>query len=197
MDRALRFLLETAPNTRVRTVMEQLRSKVQDGSSLAAALEQQPRSFPRLYVGLVKAGEASSTLAIILGSLASLLERQRSLVSAVQSAMIYPSLLMIAAAGSVTLLLTRVLPQFVPLFEQNGVALPRLTRMLIAAGDMVGRYGPYALIIGLVLALIVAQLLRQPRPRRLADRAILALPIIGLLAREVLARNSAAPSAHC
>ena len=167
--------------------MEQLRSKVQDGSSLAAALEQQPRSFPRLYVGLVKAGEASSTLAIILGSLASLLERQRSLVSAVQSAMIYPSLLMIAAAGSVTLLLTRVLPQFVPLFEQNGVALPRLTRMLIAAGDMVGRYGPYALIIGLVLALIVAQLLRQPRPRRLADRAILALPIIGSLAREVLA----------
>ena len=70
-----------------------------------------------------------------------MLERQRSLAAAVTSAMIYPALLLIAAIGSITLLLTDVLPQFVPLFEQNGVALPRPTQILIGIGDRCQRTG--------------------------------------------------------
>ena len=98
---------------------EGLRDAVRNGGSLAEALAQQQRSFPRLYVGLVRAGEAGGTLAATLDHLATLLERQRNLAATLQSAMVYPLVLLVAAIGSILLLLTEVLPQFVPLFEQS------------------------------------------------------------------------------
>ena len=187
LDRALRFLVETAPSARVRTVLEQLRDTVRDGGSLAAALAAHPRNFSRLYVGLVRAGEAGGTLAPTLDRLAALLERQRSVSANIRSAMIYPALLVVAALGSVTLLLTVVLPQFVPLFEQNGATLPRSTQMLIAAGDLVANDGLYALLAILLLALAARRALQRPGPRLAMDRLVLRLPVVGRLARETLA----------
>jgi general secretion pathway protein F len=187
MDRALRFLVETAPNSRVARVLDEIRQAVRDGSSLAAALTRHSQSFSRLYIGLVRAAEAGGTLAATLERLATLLERERSLSATVQSAMIYPTLLLVTAIGSITLLLTEVLPQFVPLFEQNGVTLPRPTQILIAAGAFVSQDGIYVLLLIIALFLVGRQALRMPRPRMLVDRWILRLPVIGQLAREVVA----------
>jgi len=187
LDRSLRFLVDTAPNVRVRATVEALRKTVRDGGSLATALAAHPGSFPKLYVGLVRAGEAGGTLAPTLDRLAELLERERSLASTVTSAMIYPGLLLLVAIGSITLLLTQVLPQFVPLFEQNGAALPRPTQILIATGDAVSAYGLYALLALIALVLIARQALKQPRPRMLLDRLLLRLPVVGGLTREIIA----------
>ena len=187
LDRALRFLVDTAPNARVRTVMDQLRASVRDGTSLATALSRHPNSFPRLYVGLVRAGEAGGTLAATLDRLALLLERERGLTATIQSAMIYPALLVVASIGAIALLLTQVLPQFVPLFEQNGAALPRPTRILIATGDFATNYGLWVLLAVALLALAVRQALTRPSVRLRADRLLLHLPVIGRLAREAMA----------
>ena len=187
LDRSLRFLAETAPNARVRATVEALRATVRDGRSLATALAGHPGSFPKLYVGLVRAGEAGGTLAPTLDRLAALLEGERALASTVTSAMIYPGLLLLAAVGSITLLLTQVLPQFVPLFEQNGAALPRPTQLLISAGDVVSRYGLYALALLAVGAFGMRGALRRPGPRLALDRLLLRLPVVGGLAREVMA----------
>ncbi len=187
LDRSLRFLVETAPNKRVLATTEALRRRVRDGGALATALAEHPGSFPKLYVGLVRAGEAGGTLAQTLERLATLMERERSLVSSVRSALIYPALLTLAAIGSITLLLTQVLPQFVPLFEENGAVLPRPTRIMIAAGDVLGEYGLY-LLLGLAAAgLALRQALRRPGPRLVLDRLLLRLPVVGGLLREVLA----------
>jgi general secretion pathway protein F len=191
LDRALRFLVDTAPGRRVRTTVAALRAAVRDGASLAAALALHPGSFSRLYVGLVRAGEAGGALAPTLDRLAVLLERERSLAATIQSALIYPCLLLVAAIGAITLLLTQVLPQFVPLFAQNGAHLPASTQFLIDAGDAVSRYGLFALL-GLLLAVLLVRLaLRRPGPRLALDRLILRLPITGALAREVLAARFA------
>ncbi len=187
LDRALRFLVDTAANARSRRVLERLRDTVRDGGTFTAALSQQPRSFPKLYVGLVRAGEAGGTLGSTLERLATLLERERSLVATVQSAMVYPALLTVAAIGSIVLLLTEVLPQFVPLFEQNGASLPRPTQILITAGALVSSYGVYALILLVLAGFAAREALRRPAVRLIADRVLLRLPIIGGLAREVLA----------
>lgn len=187
LDRVLRFLVETAPAPRVARVVAQLRDAVRDGSSLAAAMRAHPGSFSRLYVGLVRAGEAGGTLAATLDRLASLLERQRALAATVTSAMVYPALLLVAAIGSVVLLLTQVLPQFVPLFEQSGASLPPATQALIAAGGAVSAYGPYALVAALAGALVVRGALRRPGPRLAFDAAMLRLPVVGRLLREMLA----------
>ena len=126
-------------------------------------------------------------MADTLHHLADLLENERGLATTVKSALIYPALLVVAAIGSITLLLTEVLPQFVPLFEQNGAALPASTQFLIDAGAFVGRDGIYVLAAcaGLFVATRVA--LRRPRLRLTADRLLLRVPVIGGLLRELLA----------
>ena len=187
LDRVLRFLVDTAPAPRVARVLVQLRDAVRDGSSLATAMRAHPGSFSRLYVGLVRAGEAGGTLAATLDRLAALLERQRALAATVTSAMIYPALLLVAALGSVVLLLTQVLPQFVPLFEQSGATLPPATQMLIAAGDAVSAYGAYAAVALLIGAVAARQALRRPGTRLAFDAAVLRLPVLGRLVREMLA----------
>lgn len=187
LDRALRFVVETASSQRMRGVTERVRDAVRDGSQLAAALAQQRRSFPALYVGLVRAGEAGGTLAATLDSLATLLDRERSLAASIHSALMYPLLLVAASIGSIAFLLTYVLPQFIPLFEQNGAELPGPTRMLMALGDAVSSFGAYALLaFGLLLA-AAQQVLRRPAPRLAADRLLLRMPVIGPLGREALA----------
>jgi general secretion pathway protein F len=191
IDHALRFLVETAPGRRAGRALGALRDDVRNGSTLAAAMAKQTGSFSRLYVGLVRAGEAGGTLPATLEQLADLLERERSLAATVQSALIYPALLLIAACGAIVLLLTQVLPQFVPLFEQSGAALPASTQFLIDAGDAVSRYGLTALLIALVLFMLLRAILRQPGPRLAFDRFKLHLPIVGGLLREVMAARLA------
>ena len=187
LDAALRFLIETSGSKRVIKVMSRVREKVRGGSALAAALSAEQRSFTRLYISLVQAGEAGGNLSETFERLASLLEAQRSLAATVQSAMVYPILLLITAIGSITLLLTKVLPEFVPLFEENGAALPRPTRILIAIGDITAKDGPWALLTLLILGFAARQALKDRRARRWADGMLLRIPLVGGLIRETLA----------
>lgn len=187
LDRALRFLVETAPSRTVATALERIRATVRDGGSLTAALTEQPESFPAVYVGMVRAGEAGGRLAPTLERLAGLLERQRSLVSGIRSALIYPAVLVVAAIGSMVLLLTQVLPQFTPLFAQNGARLPASTQFVVDAGDALSAYGMQAALLLLLAAVIARMALRRPAPRLAFDRLLLRLPIVGGMMKEVLA----------
>jgi general secretion pathway protein F len=191
LDRALRLVAEEAPNPRMGRVMRRVHDAVRNGASLAAAMEREPRSFPRLCIGLVKAGEAGGDLGGTLGRLAELMERQRSLTASLQSAMIYPAVLLLAATGSIIMLLTQVLPQFVPLFAENGVALPASTAALLAMGQAVSRFGPMALLLAALIAIVGARALQRPSLRLGADRLLLRLPVIGAIAREVMAARFA------
>ena len=186
LDRALRYMEETA-SKRVRPTINRLRDAVRDGSPLSEAMARAPATFPPMHVGLVRAGEAGGNLGPTLSRIADLLDRQRALASTVTSAMIYPAVLFVAMIGAVTLLLTQVLPQFVPMFEQSGVALPASTEFLIAAGNFVRDDGLF-LLLGTLLLVVVMQLtMRQDRVRLIADRLVLRVPVIGGLTREILA----------
>jgi general secretion pathway protein F len=185
LDRSLRLVAEEAPNRRVSRVMGRVHNTVRNGAALATALQAEPRSFPAIVIGLVKAGEAGGDLSGTLARLAELLERQRSLVASLQSAMIYPAILLLAAVGSIILLLTQVLPQFVPLFAQNGVALPASTAFLLNAGQTVSQDGPYALVLGAALAIAAQRALRRPAVRIGVDRFLLRIPLVGMILREV------------
>jgi general secretion pathway protein F len=186
LDRALRYMQETAP-PRVRPTVTGLRDMVRDGSPLSTAMQRYPASFSPMHVGLVRAGEAGGNLAPTLTGIADLLDRQRALASTVTSALIYPVVLLLAMIGAVTLLLTQVLPQFVPMFEQSGAPLPASTQFLIAAGDFLQQDWLFGLLAMLVLGVAARTALQQGPIRLAADRLLLRLPVIGSLTREVLA----------
>jgi general secretion pathway protein F len=183
IDHALRFLVETSNNLRTTRVLQALRDQVRGGKSLAASLAEHPRLFSRLYVSLVRAGEAGGTLAESLGHLADLLERESRLTATIQSAMTYPILLLIASLGTIVMLLTYVLPQFMPIFSQAGAKLPFAPRLLIAAGDFVRNDG--AIVLTAILALILAayRTSRDAHVRMAWEHVALRIPIVGTLIR--------------
>ncbi len=187
LDRALRFVVDNSRNERARAVLTALRDQGRAGKPLASGMAGFPESFPRLYVGVVRAGEAGGTLAATLDRLAALLERESALRAELRAAMIYPCLLIVAAITSIVLLLEYVLPQFVPIFEQAGAELPAATRTLLLVGSIVGAIGPWLIAAGLAAGLLARRALARPGWRYRADRLLLTLPVVGRLVREVLA----------
>lgn len=187
IDRALRFLVETTEHKRLRQLLQELRDQVRGGKSLASALAEHPAVFSRLYVSLVRAGEAGGKLAEALSHLADLLEREQRLVATVQSALTYPILLAVASVGTIVLLLTYVLPRFTPIFAQAGAELPTATRVLIGVGDVVREDGGWILVALLCLALAAHRALRRPDVRIAVEAILLRIPVAGLLIRRVQA----------
>jgi general secretion pathway protein F len=185
VDHALRFLIDTSENKRAGEIMQAIRDQVRGGKSLAAALGEHPLVFSRLYISLVRAGEAGGQLADALAHLADLLERELRLAASIQSALIYPVLLLIASIGTIVLLLTYVLPSFTPIFVQAGAQLPTPTRILIAIGDFVRSYGGL-ILVGLLVAFLAAhRALRQPQVAMAVARSMIKVPVVGTLIRRV------------
>lgn len=187
LDRALRFVVDNTRSTRTRTILARVRDKVRSGSSLAGALAAEPRSFSKLYIGMVRAGEAGGALPSTLDRLAALLERERALTASLRAAMIYPALLVLAAIGSIFLLLDYVLPQFTPIFEEAGAQLPTATRVLMTIGTIVGVASPWLLAAIVIAAVVIRHLLTIPDYRIRFDRMLLRVPVFGTLIRETLA----------
>jgi len=136
LDRSLQILIELSDDERVVRVMENLQERVRGGATFSAALEEQGGQFPRLYVNMVRAGEASGALDAVLGRLADYLERAAELRETITSALVYPAILLFVAGLSVILLLVFVVPQFTVLFQDMGAALPLPPRIVIAVGDL-------------------------------------------------------------
>lgn len=187
LDSTLRHAVDGATSRRIAAAARRIRERIRGGSTLTTALAEDAGAFPRLYVGLVRAGEAGGSLAETLRRLAALIERERDLTARVQSAMIYPAVLAAAMIGSIVLLLTTVLPQFVPFFRENGVTLPLSTRLLLDVGAITSAAWPWTVAAMIVGALGLQRLLRRPGPRLAADRIVLRLPIVGGLVQQVLA----------
>ncbi|MGK9230391.1 type II secretion system F family protein [Inquilinus limosus] len=156
---------------------------VRAGHSLSAALDAQGPVFPRLAVNMVRAGETSGTLALVLDRLADLRERSQKIRDTVASAMLYPVLLVVVALASIALLLTYVVPQFETVFRDAGAELPVPTAIVVALGRFLQGWGWLILLAALAGALLLRQALALPGPRLLWDRALLRLPVVAPLLR--------------
>ena len=143
LDRALQILLDLPDSERAKKLLERVRESVRGGTPLSSALEQQHGVFSRLYVNMVRAGEASGSLQETLRRLAEYLERSRAMREGVVNALIYPAILLVLVVGALALLLIYVVPQFVPLFEDMGVELPLITRFVLRHGRL-----PRRLVVG-------------------------------------------------
>jgi general secretion pathway protein F len=158
LDRSLQVLQELSENERVKRTVTEIRDKVREGGSLSDALEEQHGAFNRLFVNMVRAGEVGGTLDVTLVRLTDYLERSRELKDSIVSALIYPILLLVLAAGSLILLLVYVIPQFTPIFEELGGDLPFITKLVLGAGSILQNFW-WAIV--LVTALVVVQFRRM------------------------------------
>jgi general secretion pathway protein F len=190
---ALKALGEQVDQTSIRAVLADVTDTVNQGSTLAAALKQHPGVFPKLYTNMVASGESSGSLEHVLSRLADLLEAQAALRRKVVSAMTYPILMLVLCFGVILLLLGYVVPQITSIFEGQGAVLPLPTRIVIGLSDFVKGFWWLLLvaIIGGISSFKVYA--KTERGRKRIDRALLRLPLFGVLRLKIassrLARN--------
>lgn len=181
LDRALGHLVELPERPAGRRVVERIRDAVRGGLPLSAALEQQHGLFPRLYVNLVRAGEAGGGLQPALARLADHLERAAALRAQLVSALVYPMLLLVMVVAVCVLLLAFVVPQFDDLLRSAEVSLPWYTEAVLAVGRLLRVAGLPAFVLAAVAALLLLRHLRRPGPRAALDAWLLGRPRIGAL----------------
>jgi len=191
LEEALRTLATQAERDEVRRVLGSVHTGVVEGRRLADAMGLEPRSFPPLYRAMVAAGESSGTLPPILERLAGLLERQAQVRGKVLSTLAYPIILAIVAAFVVLALMIFVVPRVVEQFDDVGQQLPLLTRIVIGLSGFLASWW-WALLIGGAAALLLgARALKEEGLRLKFDAALLRLPLIGRLIRDLHAARLA------
>ena len=185
LDRALGILLDLPESERARKLIERVRERVRGGNTLSSALDEEHGVFPRLYVSLVRAGEAGGSLEETLRRLADYLERAQQLRGSVINALIYPAFLLVGVLGSLVLLLAYVVPQFVPIFQDMQVPIPWITRAVLLLGNTLQAW--WWLIALLLIAGAVAwrARLRDPQARLAWHARLLHLRWIGPLLLKV------------
>ena len=181
LDRALALAIEVSGDKRVRNQLEQVLTRVQSGAALSEGLTALGSSLPRAFISMVRAGEASGALDAALYRIAELSERSQAIRETLRSALTYPLILVVVTVLSLGFILTVVLPQFKPLFEQAGDALPGSARLLLDLSELLNAYG-WMLACGVAMAgVAVAHWLKTPAIRFQRDRLALRLPVVGRL----------------
>jgi general secretion pathway protein F len=185
LDHALEIMIDLGENNAVKRLVRQILEKVKGGSSLADALAAQEGVFWPFYLSMIRAGEAGGSLDVVLGRLADYLEKAHALRESIRSALVYPAIVLVVAGLSVVFLLTVVLPQFRPLFEDAGQALPMPTQIMLAVGDAVQAYW-WLMLLGIVgVVIVVRRQLSKPAFRLRWDGLVLRLALFGDLVKKL------------
>ena len=190
LTEALRAMIEQAQDRRTETIFREIREAVNQGASLADALEQHPGFFTDLYVNMVRAGEATGNVDVVLSRLADYLQYQRTIRRKVVSAMTYPIMMICLGFLVVTALLTFVVPKITEMLEDTGQALPTPTRILIAISDGFRDYWLIGAIVIAIISFFFERVYKKNEDGRLKiDRFLLKMPVVGeVLLKQAVSR---------
>ncbi|MEM6330424.1 MAG: type II secretion system F family protein [Planctomycetota bacterium] len=189
--RSLRILANQAKPGRLKYSLEDTCDEIEAGATLSEAMSKSPKCFDRLYVNMIKAGEAGGALELILQRLADFKERAESLKRKVRSAMIYPIVVVLVAVGILTFIMISIVPEFEKIFLDFGLTLPAPTQWLIQVSNLTYRY--FYLIPGIPISIWLAiKLIRKFKHGRIGwDMYAIKVPIFGqLVEKNTLARTT-------
>jgi len=187
---ALSTISDQETNPSLRAVLTDLKNTVEGGEGFSAALAKHPKLFDATYVSLVRASEATGTLAEMLERIANYLHKEMETRSKVRAAMAYPAVMLVLAIGVTIFLLTFILPKFEPLFKRQGTSLPKPTLVMMTVSDALMNfwYAWLILLVALVAGFLYAR--RTPQGKRAIDWVKIRLPVLGPLFRKVAISRS-------
>ena len=189
--RSLKILENNQKPGKLKNALMDVCEEIEGGATLSEAMSKCPKVFSRLYVNMIKAGEAGGALETILQRLADFLERAESLKRKVKGALIYPVIVVLVATLILTFIMLFIVPTFETMFEEFGLTLPKPTLLLIAMSNYIAGYW-FLLIAMPICLLILVKLLRKFRHGRMGfDMFIIKVPIFGgLIEKNILARTT-------
>jgi general secretion pathway protein F len=182
---ALTTLVSQAKSQGFTKIAARIKDSIVEGNSFASALTLYPSVFSQIYINMVRAGETSGTLEIVLQRLADIMEKQQELKSRIQTAMAYPILMTVIGTMVLFFLMTFVVPNITTIFEDMNQALPAPTRFLIAASEIFKDYW-WLMVVAMVAALVALKMFRKTeRGQATTDRLMLRVPIVGSMLRRI------------
>ncbi|MFL5394372.1 MAG: type II secretion system inner membrane protein GspF [Myxococcales bacterium] len=180
---ALTALVDQIEQPRLKRIIGIVRQKVNEGSSLADALAEHPKVFTTLYVNMIRAGESSGALDVVLVRLADFTEAQAALRNKIMGAMLYPAIMLLVGLGIVGILFIVVIPKVTTIFADMNVSLPWTTQILITTSTFARDYWYLMLAAIPLFVWAMRRYLKTTRGRAWWDRTKLNAPIFGELVR--------------
>ncbi|MFM7280878.1 MAG: type II secretion system F family protein [Planctomycetia bacterium] len=186
----LKAMIEQAETRETETMFREIRERINQGASLADALTEHPYMFGELYINMVRAGEATGNVDVVLRRLADYLQGQRTLRRKVVSALTYPALMIGIGLIVVSILMAVVVPQITSMIQDMGQALPTSTQVLIMISDLFKNWWWLGALFIAAVSFTFERVYRtSPNGRLAIDRTMLKLPIVGdLLRKQAVAR---------
>lgn len=189
--RSLKILEAQAKGGGLKNALMDVCEGIEGGSTLSEAMAKSPKCFNRLYVNMIKAGEAGGALEVILRRLAEFMERSQSLKKKVQGAMIYPIVVIIVAVGILTFILMKIVPTFDKMFQEFGLTLPPPTLFLVALSQKVVKFWWVMPLIPIGIWVFIRVVCMFRSGRMGFHHFMLKFPIIGMLIeKNILARTT-------
>lgn len=179
-------ILRSQSSPALAEVVDDVQRQVEGGSSLADSMEKHPRVFNRVYVALVRAGEAAGVLDKVLARLADNMEKQREFRAKVKGAMIYPAIIVCGMIGVSAIMMVFVIPKLLGMYQEFDAELPTVTKILINISNFAVAFW-WLVLAGLVGAVWFFNNFRRTEfGRRRVDEVMLHLPIIGNLQVQII-----------
>ena len=188
---SFKMVEEQTENKRLKLIINQIAKDLEAGTSLSKCFAKNPDVFDKIFVNMIKAGEASGKLDIFLTKLTEILERREDIRRKIKSASFYPKILFFVAGGITVFMLLKVVPIFEEMYGGMGVPLPGLTKMIISASNFVQSMAGLMsfVVLGLAYYLFGYANKRFPQFKRRVDKLSFKLPIFGnLIAQSIYAR---------
>lgn len=185
LDEALGLMVDLTEKRRERHCLSAVREGIAGGKTLADAMEIQRQQFPEYYISMVRAGEASGSLEIVLRRLAEFLDKSEAARERIKSALIYPAIVALTCCVSIGVIFGFVVPRFRPFFAQAGDKLPDAARAMLFLADVFQNYWWACLLLLVVLVIVVSRQLKNPQSRRRWESLLLKIPVVGDLIRKV------------
>lgn len=180
--RSLRILMNQQKSGLFKNILEQVVEDVEAGNPFSEALSKQPKAFDRLYVNMIRAGEAGGVLDVILMRLATFMEKAQALKRKVIGALTYPAMVIVVAVLIITVIMSTVVPQFAKIFAEMGKgALPAPTLLLLAISDTIRSFWFLLPLIPVVFFIIIKMAGANPRGRFYVDKFKLRTPLVGII----------------
>ena len=182
---SIEILAEQAPSIGFRRVLEEVSTEVRAGKDLSQALSQHPKVFPDLYINMVRAGEASGQLDIVLSRLAEYQEAIAELKSEIRSAMTYPIVSLLLVGGITIFLLVFIIPKFEEMFYSMNVELPAITKGLLATSLFLKQHFLLFSLAAIGATVGVVYFFKTDRGKLVFDWLALRVPVFGPLFSKV------------
>ena len=181
---AIATLIPQSKSYGFRKILSQIKDAIEEGNSFAGALSLYPETFSQIYINMVRAGETSGTLEIVLERLADTTEKSQLMINKIKSMLAYPIIMTIIAAIVLFILMAFIVPRITSIFNDIDQALPGPTRFLINTSEILKSYWWLFLILIIGLYILFRRVRKTEKGKQAIDKLILKLPLMGPLARK-------------